>query len=160
MANLIRFWVGAGEQKISLTPFDASELQGHALFTDFPVQDMSLPVRKQETDDDGNPIETVTRQKMSLRKWVMDLLKQETDDDSNPIKTHQSWVEFDESLMETRISGKSGRPYRSLDFTKKDKAEALVSFIQQTWGNLSEKVARGEEVVSEAEEALSEVTFK
>lgn len=146
MANLIRFWVGAGEQKISLTPFDASELQGHALFTDFPVQDMDLPVRTGKT---------VTLQKMPLREWVVSLLK-----DAQGVKTHQSWVEFDESLLQTRISSKSGRPYRSLNLTDETMVETLVDFVQQVWANTTVKVARGEAVVSEANEALSKVAFK
>ena len=151
MANLIRFWVGAGEQKISLTPFDASQLQGHALFFEVPAHPMSLPVRTGKTVD---------MRDMTLREWVVSLLKQDTDDNGVLIKTHQSWVEFDESLLSTRVSNKSGRPYRSLDFTNKDMVEALVDFVQQVWANTTVKVARGEAVVSEANEALSKVAFK
>jgi len=151
MANLIRFWVGAGEQKISLTPFDASQLQGHALFFEVPAHPMSLPVRTGKTVD---------MRDMTLREWVVSLLKQDTDDNGVLIKTHQSWVQFDESLLKPRISSKSGRPYRLLDLNDVDMAETLVDFVQQVWANTTVKVARGEAAAAKANDALSKVTFK
>lgn len=151
MANLIRFWVGAGDTKVSLTPFDASQLQGQALFFEVPAQDMSLPVRTGKT---------VTRQDMPLRKWVMDLLKQDTDSEGNRIKTHQSWVEFDMAVLDQKISKNGSRPYRSLDLTREDRFETLVDFVQQVWANTTVKVARGEATVAKANDALSEVDFK
>ncbi len=151
MANLIRFWVGAGDTKVSLTPFDASQLQGQPLFFEVPAHPMSLPVRTGKTVD---------MRDMTLREWVVSLLKQDTDDNDVLIKTHQSWVQFDESLLKPRISSKSGRPYRLLDLNDVDMAETLVDFVQQVWANTTVKVARGEATVAKASDALSKVTFK
>jgi hypothetical protein len=146
MANLIRFWVGAGDTKVSLTPFDASQLQGQPLFFEVPAQPMSLPVRTGKT---------VTLQKMTLREWVVSLLK-----DAQGVKTHQSYVDIDSAVIEQKFRKSDSRPYRSLDFTNKDMVEALVDFVQQVWANTTVKVARGEATAAKANDALSGITFK
>ena len=146
MANLIRFWVGAGDTKVSLTPFDASQLQGQPLFFEVPAQPMSLPVRTGKT---------VAMRDMTLREWVVSLLK-----DAQGVKTHQSWVEIDLAVIEQKFRKSDSRPYRSLDLTREDMVETLVDFVQQVWANTTVKVARGEATAAKANDALSGITFK
>jgi hypothetical protein len=145
MANLIRFWVGAGDQKVSLTPSNPQDLQGQSLYFEVPAQPMPLPVRT------GKTIKLV---EMTVREWIVSFLK-----DADGVKTHSTWVELDLSLLEQKIS-KSGRPYRSLDLTREDMVPTLVYFVQQVWENTTVKVNRGEAAAAKASEALSGMTFK
>jgi hypothetical protein len=146
MANLIRFWVGAGDTKVSLTPFDASQLQGQPLFFEVPAQPMPLPVRT------GKTVKLV---EMTVREWIVSLLK-----DTNGVKTHQTWVELDLSLLEQKFRKSDSRPYRSLDLTREDMVPTLVYFIESVWANTTVKVTRGEAAATKASEALSGMTFK
>lgn len=147
MANLIRFWVGAGESKISLTPHNTQDLQGQPLFFEVPAESLKLPVRAKNGK--------VTMQDQILREWVFGLLKPNGVD-----KTHQTWVDIDSAVIEQKFRKSDSRPYRSLDLTRDDMGAVLAGFVKQVWDNRTEKVARGAASAAEANGLIEGMEFE
>lgn len=145
MTDSIRFWVGAGESKVSLTPQDASLVNNQAVFTEVPELSMELPVRAGKS---------VRIMETTIREWLFNMLK-----DSEGNKVNQTWVELPESFVVTRFAKRDNRPYRQINFADAEAGDMLVSFIKQCWENLSEKQVRGEKSVQVAQAALNDIKW-
>lgn len=145
MTDTIRFWVGAGNAKVSLSPQDPSLVNNQAVFVEVPELSMELPVRSGKS---------VAMKQTTIREWLFNMLK-----DSEGNKTHQTWVELPMDFVVTRYAKKDNRPYRQVNFADAEAGEVLVSFIKQCWDNLAEKQVRGEKSVQAAQAALSSIKW-